>query len=82
MTTNLSAITEDAISAAAAMADLDAACLHLQTIAGITDGGGAGIYFSGPAGDDWAEHPAWLREFHLCEWINLERNFLDQGETS
>lgn len=42
-----------AIKSAVACDDLDEACRFIQGALGVTDGGVAGMYFSGPQGDSW-----------------------------
>ena len=79
----------DLIRQAAALTDLNEACKLLQDAAGITDGGIAGIHFSGKCTDpaqpeigdllDWEE--AWPlisvaeREAQLRDWLKLEDHF-------
>lgn len=80
---------DDLIRQAAAITDLNEACKLLQDAAGITDGGIAGIHFSGKCTDpaqpeigdllDWEE--AWPlisvaeREAQLRDWLKLEDHF-------
>jgi hypothetical protein len=82
------------IRQAAALTDLNEACALLQNTVGITDGGIAGIHFSGKcpnaddpeAGDllDWED--AWpiisaeIREAELRKWLTLEDAFQDQAK--
>jgi Na+/H+-dicarboxylate symporter len=71
-TSTLSKITDDAIAAAAAMDDLDRAALHLQTIAGITDGGIAAMCLDE---DLWARADAYERIEMLREWLKVEASY-------
>lgn len=70
---NIDAVAGSDIAHAASMKDLDAACRHLQDIAGITDGGMAGIYFSGRLGEQWPSLPYAERAEHLRAWLQSER---------
>ena len=68
------AITDADIKTAVAMADLDAACLHLQNIAHVDDGGIAGMVFSDTE-FDWATADAAERERMIRQWIATERAY-------
>jgi hypothetical protein len=66
------AITAADIATAVAMNDLDDACRHLQNIAGITDGGVAGMCFS-DINFDWASATLGDREVKIRGWLQTER---------
>ena len=70
MTSQIDLITEANIAKAIAMDDIDDACVYLQGIAGITDGGIASICFSG---FDWEEATPADRLDALYSWIDAER---------
>lgn len=81
---HLERITPEAIAVAVKNDDLDLAIAPLQNLAGITDGGVAGISFSG--NDEWAAMSAEEREAEIehwleHEWIHLpehQRQYLDE----
>ena len=55
--------------------DLDLALQPLMKIAGIDDGGIAGIVFSDFGPEAWATADQWTRVQKIAEWIRTERNF-------
>jgi hypothetical protein len=55
--------------------DLDAALLTLMKIAGIDDGGIAGIVFSDFGPEAWEQADQWTRVQKIAEWIRTERNY-------
>lgn len=59
------------ITAAAQMDDLDAAAASIQAVAGITDGGVAGMCLDY---DLWGQHSPLYRERMLLAWLRLERH--------
>lgn len=75
---SVTAITHLDISMAAQMGDLDAACLHLQQIAGITDGGIAAHCFSDVQWS-WEEASLESRERKLRTWLLVERIHAEGG---
>lgn len=79
MTNRLSAIKDGDIEAAVLMDDVDAAALHLQTIAGITDGGICSLYLDP---EMWAERDESTqtidysgREHAIKQWLEHERAY-------
>ncbi len=60
------------LAAAAQMDDLDAAAASIQTVAGITDGGVAGMCLDY---DLWRQHSPTYRERMLLAWLRLERHY-------
>ena len=74
MAINLDAIRESDIATALGMDDLDAACAHLQGIAGITDGGVAGQVFS-DVNFDWRTADRAARERMVRAWLRAERAY-------
>lgn len=77
---DLQAIKYNDVFAAAEMDDLDAACGHLQTIAGITDGGVAGLHFSGGEDKPWTSKDKGERVSALMGWLETEQQFQDEDE--
>ena len=73
-TIDLDRITDHDIAAAVAMDDLDSACGMLQAIAGITDGGVAGVVFS-DIDFDWPTATARAREAMIKHWLATERGY-------
>lgn len=71
----VAAIGANDLSRASYTNDIDVAVRSLQDIAGITDGGIAGICFSG---FDWNEASPVERLDQLYSWIKTERNFEEQ----
>jgi hypothetical protein len=65
----VSAIKDTDITAAAAMGSLDAAALHLQTLAGITDGDVAGVSLSEK---EWLAADRAARAEMLRAWLENE----------
>jgi hypothetical protein len=72
--TNLDAISDADIAAAIQMDDLDAACRHLQDIAGITDGGVASVCFR-DINFDWKTADRASREQRIRAWLQTERHY-------
>jgi murein L,D-transpeptidase YcbB/YkuD len=75
---NVAAITGDDIARASYTIDIDVAVRNLQDIAGITDGGLAGIMF---ADFEWLEASPPERLDALYAWINTERNHEPEQES-
>ena len=71
----VAAIELDDIGRASQIDDVDAALLALMNIAGIDDGGVAGIVFSG---FDWNGASQSERVDQLAEWIRTERSYEKQ----
>lgn len=69
---SIDAITPDDIARASYTLDVDVAIRNLQDIAGITDGGVAGIVFDD---FDWPDASPVERLDRLYSWLNTERNF-------
>jgi len=67
-------ITDHDIAAAVAIDDLDSACAMLQAIAGIADGGVAGVVFS-DIDFDWPTATAKGREAMIRHWLATERGY-------
>ena len=70
-------VPENVIQRAIAINDLDAAVLSVMQHVGITDGGAAGIAFSGPTGDNWMVHTKTTRRESLLAWLKLERMYAE-----
>lgn len=62
----------EVIGSAASHSNLDDACREVQDAFGITDGGIAGMYFSGPEGEEWPTATHERREEMLRAWLRLE----------
>lgn len=69
----LSAITKKMLNTAAIEPDLDEALYPLQAAAKIDTGDAAGIFFSGPHGDNWPTATVEERLAILREYIEFER---------
>lgn len=69
----LSAITKTMLNVAAAESDLNEALYPLQAAAKIDTGDAAGIFFSGPHGDNWPTATGEERLAILKEYIEFER---------
>ncbi len=72
MQIDVSAITDTDIQNAAAVSDLDDAVRPLQDIAGITDGGWAGMAFSGVS---WGYLNYVEREEAIRAWLRIEGHY-------
>lgn len=71
--------SQEQISTAAKMDDLDAACAFLQAIIGQTDGGYASLFFSGFDDEygDWQKSSEKQRADWLVEYLEFERIHAD-----
>jgi hypothetical protein len=68
-------ITFGDVLASAAIDDIDAALLPLMKIAGIDDGGIAGIVFSGGEAESWPQESMRSRAAMLCHWMAVEYSY-------
>ncbi len=66
-------ITDDNIAQAVVMPDLHGALFYLQSIAGITDGGLAGMFFD--ADFDWLAATIAERDGAIRDWLDSEANY-------
>lgn len=64
-----------AINDAAMLTDLDDACAIVQAAIGQTDGGVAGIFFSGPEGEEYPTADGARRAELLRDYIKLEETY-------